>query len=60
MAREEANGSDDQRLARLEGAGVIRRTSRERLDEILDVPPIAPERGADILAALLEDRRTAR
>jgi prevent-host-death family protein len=60
MAREGASGPDEGRLARLERAGVIRRASRERLDEILRVAPIAPARGADIVAALIEERRGSR
>lgn len=53
-------GPDEGRLARLERAGVIRRGSGERLDEILRVPPPAPEPGGDVLAALLEERRSGR
>lgn len=60
MAREGGSGPDDGRLARLERAGVIRRASHERLDEILRIAPIAPERGADIVAALIEERRGSR
>jgi len=60
MGREGASGPDEGRLARLERAGVIRRASRERLDEILRVPPIAPAHGADIVAAVIEDRRGGR
>jgi hypothetical protein len=47
-------------LARLERAGIIRRAGLGRLDEILRVPPPAPEPGGDILAALIEERRTGR
>ena len=53
-------GPDEGRLARLERAGVIRRARRGRLEEIARVPPPAPERGADIVAALLEERRSGR
>jgi prevent-host-death family protein len=53
-------GPDEGRLARLERAGVIRRARRGRLGEILRVPPPAPERGGDALAALLLERRSGR
>lgn len=53
-------GPDEGRLARLERAGILRRASRPRLDEILRVAPSAPEPGGDILAALLEERRAGR
>jgi prevent-host-death family protein len=50
----------DGRLARLERAGVIRRARRSRLEEIVRVPPTAPEPGGDIVAAVLEERRSGR
>lgn len=53
-------GPDEGRLARLERAGVIRRARRGRLDEILRVPPPAPRAGGDVLAALLDERRSGR
>jgi prevent-host-death family protein len=53
-------GPDEGRLARLERAGIIRRARRARLDEIVRVAPPAPERGGDILAALLDERRAGR
>lgn len=53
-------GPDEGRLARLERAGIIRRASRNRLDEILRVPPPTPQPGGDVLAALLEERRAGR
>lgn len=53
-------GPDEGRLARLERAGIIRRARRARLDEIARVPPPAAEPGGDILAALLDERRTGR
>lgn len=53
-------GPDDGRLARLERAGVVRRATRGRLDEILRVPPPAPAAGADVVAALVEERRSGR
>ena len=53
-------GADEGRLARLERAGIIRRASRNRLDEILRVAPPVPEPGGDILAALLKERRAGR
>ena len=52
------SGDDDGRLARLERVGLVRRARRFRLDEILRVPP--PEPGGDILAALLDERRSGR
>jgi prevent-host-death family protein len=60
MGTEGGSGPDEGRLARLERAGIIRRASRDRLDEILRVPPIAPRRGADIVAAVIEERRGSR
>jgi prevent-host-death family protein len=56
----EDHGPDEGRLARLERAGIIRRAPRGRLQEILRVLPPAPEAGADILAALLDERRSGR
>lgn len=53
-------GPDAGRLARLERAGVIRRARRDRLDEILRVLPPAPEPGGDVVAAVLEERRSGR
>lgn len=53
-------GPDEGRLARLERAGIVRRARRARLDEILRVPPLAPSGGADILEALLDERRRGR
>jgi prevent-host-death family protein len=53
-------GPDEGRLARLERAGVIRRAPRGRLDEILRVAPPAPKPGGDILAVLIEERRSGR
>lgn len=53
-------GPDAGRLARLERAGVIRRARRDRLDEIWRVLPPAPEPGGDIVAAVLEERRSGR
>ena len=53
-------GPDEGRLARLERAGIIRRARRARLDEIVRVAPPAPESGGDIVAVLLDERRTGR
>lgn len=53
-------GSDEARLARLERAGVIRRAASARLDEIVRVPPPAAEGGGDIVAVLLDERRSGR
>ena len=53
-------GPDEGRLARLERAGVIRRAGHSRLEEIVRVLPPAPEQGADIVAAVLKERRSGR
>jgi len=53
-------GPDEGRLARLERAGVIRRADRSRLGEIMRVSPPAPERGADVVAVLVDERRSGR
>jgi prevent-host-death family protein len=53
-------GPDEGRLARLERAGIIRRARHGRLEEIVRVAPPAPEPGADIVAAVLEERRRGR
>ena len=53
-------GPDEGRLARLERAGIIRRGRGGRLAEILRVSPLAAEKGGDILAVLLEERRSSR
>jgi prevent-host-death family protein len=55
-----SHAPDDGRLARLERAGVIRRVPHRRLNEILRVPPPAPEAGGDIVAVLLDERRSGR
>ena len=60
VATAEDAGPDEGRLARLERAGVIRRARRGRLDEILRVPPPAAQAGGDVLAVLLDERRTGR
>lgn len=56
----ESAGPDEGRLARLERGGILRRAQRSRLDEILRTPPPAAERGGDVLAALLDERRSGR
>ncbi|MGZ5445093.1 MAG: type II toxin-antitoxin system Phd/YefM family antitoxin [Thermoanaerobaculia bacterium] len=53
-------GPDEGRLARLERAGVIRRARHSGLEEILRVLPPAPKAGGDIVAAVLEERRSGR
>jgi prevent-host-death family protein len=53
-------GPDEERLARLERAGVIRRARRSRLEEIVRVPPPAPDLADDIVAAVLAERRSGR
>lgn len=50
-------GPDEERLARLERAGVIRRAQHSRLEEIVRVAPPASEPGGDIVAILLDERR---
>ena len=52
--------ADAGRLARLERSGVVRRARAPRLSEILTVAPPSPERGADVVHALLEERRSGR
>jgi hypothetical protein len=51
---------DEERLARLERVGVIRRTRRVRLDEIARTAPLALKPQGDIVAALLDERRRGR
>jgi prevent-host-death family protein len=53
-------GDDEGRLTRLERAGIVRRARLSRLEEILRVPPPEPEAGGDVLAALLDERRSGR
>ena len=59
---EAAGGRDEDegRLARLERGGVIRRARRVRLEEIVSTPPPQAKRGADIVAAILDERRSGR
>ncbi len=52
--------ADEDRLARLESSGLIRRVRRTRLEEIARTLPPEPEPGADAVAALVEERRTGR
>ena len=56
----EEAGPDEGRVARLERAGVIRRSQRPPLDEILTVAPPAPLAGGDAVAAVIEERRSGR
>jgi len=55
-AKRDDPGSDDRRLARLERAGIIRGARPSRLKEIRWTLPPMPERGGDVLAALLDER----
>jgi prevent-host-death family protein len=52
----------DGRLARLERAGLLRRgrSSTAGKNRILNTPPPKPEKGGDILKALLADREEGR
>jgi prevent-host-death family protein len=59
---EPARGSDDAggRIARLERAGILRPpTGPPRLD-ILSKPPPKPAKDADVVGAVLEERRAGR
>ena len=60
VASPDEPGRDEGRLARLERAGIIRRAPEARLDQIAHVQPPAPAKGGDIVAALLEERRSGR
>ena len=51
---------DEERLARLERTGVIRRARHGRLEEMGRIASPAPEPGGDIVAAVLEERRNGR
>jgi len=51
---------DEERLARLERAGIIRRARHSRLEEIIRVLPPAPELEGDIVAIVLDERRSGR
>jgi len=54
------NETDDEKLARLERAGIIRR-GRGRIPQwLIDEPPIKLPEGVSVLEALLEERRTAK
>lgn len=49
--------SDDERIARLERAGIIRRArDKGAIKEILSKPPIRLKSGASLLQALLDER----
>jgi prevent-host-death family protein len=48
------------RLSRLERAGLIRRGSGAPVREILETPPPRPQKGGDILEALLAERDAGR
>ena len=60
IAGEEEAGPEEGRLARLERAGIIRRAREGRLEEIARVPPPRPVGGADIVAAIVDERRSGR
>lgn len=60
VARGEAAGEDAGRLDRLERAGIVRRAARGRLAEIARSPPPGAAPGADVVEALLEERRSGR
>lgn len=53
-------GADEERIARLERAGLVRRGTGKVPREILDKDPPAPLKGGSILAALLAERREGR
>ena len=53
--------TDDEKLARLEKAGVIVRNGTGRIPQwLIDEPPIKLPEGVSVLEALLEERRTAK
>lgn len=60
VAAAESDGPDEGRLARLERAGLMRRGRKGPNQEILRTDPPRPQRGADILAALVDERRSGR
>ena len=53
-------GSDEERLARLEKAGIIRRGTGRYPRSILEHDPPRLRKGASALAALLKDREESR
>jgi prevent-host-death family protein len=53
-------GLDEGRLARLERAGIIRRAREKRVHQIARIPPPAPVKGGDIVAVLVDERRSGR
>jgi prevent-host-death family protein len=60
VATAEHQGPDEGRLARLERAGLMRRGRGGPDKEILKTDPPRPQAGADVLAALLDERRSGR
>jgi prevent-host-death family protein len=60
VATAERQGPDEGRLARLERAGLMRRGRGGPAKEILGTDPPRPQAGADVLAVLLDERRSGR
>ena len=61
LERVEAAGRDEERLARLEKAGIVRRARRPLSIEALRAGPVpAPSAQEEVLSALIEERRTGR
>lgn len=52
--------SDDERLARLIRAGIVRPRSGPSARSVLSSPPPQPKEGSSALAALLDERRDGR
>lgn len=60
VAATERGGPDEGRLARLERAGLMRRGRGGPDEAILKTDPPCPRPGADVLGALLDERRSGR
>jgi prevent-host-death family protein len=60
VATAESNVSDEGRLARLERTGLMRRGRGGPDEQILKTDPPRPRRGANVLAALIDERRGGR
>ncbi len=53
-------GADEDRIARLERAGVVRRARGAPAADVLTTRAPRPKKGADVLAVLLDERRSGR
>jgi len=60
VSADDNNADPEGRLARLERAGIIRRSKSAPALDILKLPPPKPKKGGSVLQALLDERKEGR